>query len=91
MLQFCQRACPIPNGTAAELLPKPALHRYGDNLSLPNMVTADARYRFGRLLLGHLLSADGARFSHHVCHGLTPRLNQSMAEAGYKVVVSPGM
>jgi hypothetical protein len=28
MLQFCQRAYPMPNPTAAELLPKPALHRY---------------------------------------------------------------
>jgi len=51
MLQFCQRACPIPNGTAAELLPKPALHRYGDNLSLPNMVTTDATVSVGCCLV----------------------------------------
>jgi hypothetical protein len=39
-------------------------------LSLPNMVTAAARYGFGWMLLGQLLFADGARFSHHVRHGL---------------------
>ena len=41
-------------------------------LSLPHMMTAPARYGFGRLLLGQLLFADGARFSHHVRHGLAP-------------------
>ena len=39
-------------------------------LSLPNMFAAGARYGFGRLLLGQLLFADGARFSHHVHHGV---------------------
>jgi hypothetical protein len=34
------------------------------------MVTAAARYGFGWMLLGQLLFADGARFSHHVRHGL---------------------
>jgi hypothetical protein len=61
-----------------------------ENLSLPNMVTAAARYGFGRLLLGQLLFADWARFSHYVDHGLTPRLNQSMTEASSKFIVSPG-
>jgi hypothetical protein len=60
------------------------------NLSLPNMVTAAARYGFGRLSLGQLLLADGARFSQYVDHGLTPRLNQSMTEAGSEFIVSPG-
>ena len=26
--QFCRRACRVPHGTKAELLPSPALHRY---------------------------------------------------------------
>ena len=39
-------------------------------LSLPNMVTAAAGYGFGWVLLGQLLFADRARFSHHVRHGL---------------------
>src|SRR5579871_6009475 len=45
------------------------------------MLTAPARYRFGRQLLGQLLFADGARFCHDIRHGLTPRLNQWMAGA----------
>lgn len=48
------------------------------------MVTAAARYAVSRLLLGQLLLADGARFSHHVRHGLTPGLNHSMVAADYK-------
>ena len=60
----------------------------GARLSLPNMMTAPARYGFGRLLLGQLLFADGARFSHHVRHGLVLRLNHSMPGAGYELVCS---
>ncbi len=57
-------------------------------LSLPDVVTAAARDGFSRLLLGQLLFADGARFSHHVHHGLTPRLHHSTGGANYKVIVS---
>ena len=64
---------------------------YSPRLSLPNMLSAAARYGFGRLMLGQLLFADGARFSHHVRHGLTPRLDHSMVGAGYKCIVSSGM
>jgi hypothetical protein len=44
----------------------------GLTLSLPNMFPAATRDGFGRLSLDQLLFADGARFSHHVRHGLTP-------------------
>jgi hypothetical protein len=56
------------------------------DLTLPNMLTAPAAYGFSRQLLGQLFFADGARFSHHVRHGPTPRLKHSMAGAGYKLM-----
>jgi hypothetical protein len=37
---------------------------------LPNMFTAGALYGFSGYLLGQLLSADRARFGHHVRHDL---------------------
>jgi hypothetical protein len=41
-------------------------------LALPGMFTAGAGNGISRPLLGELLSANWARFSHHVCHKVAP-------------------
>ena len=45
---------------------------------MPNVVTAGARHGVGRVLLGQLLLADWAGFSHHVGHGLLLLVSSGM-------------
>jgi len=55
-------------------------------LSLPNVVAAGTRHGVGRVLLGQLLLADWAGFSHHVGHSLR---SEFLVSSGMRLSLEP--
>lgn len=57
-------------------------------LALPNMFTAGAAHRIGRVLLGQLPFTDWPGFGHYICHDLASRLAGSIPSGCHNAVLA---